>query len=336
MTMNKPLRISAVCLALLSGISLTGPAAPRPAEAGTQAPIVSFRPDLSIGVEDGDENLMFGSVSRVDVDGKGNIHVLDYKFRKIGVFDEDGRFLRTIVVPQGQGPREATNLSGIAVTPDGTLFVNDMRKVIVFGPDGQFLRSFLVDFMITSVGCPGTEDVVAIGSHGGKILHVFDKEGKLLASFGDPFPVPKEFGDMKEMPMFQAPMVFNCAKDGRIYVLDPHKYEISVFKDRRLDGILKGKSDLFEPVRSTPANTAGRRGFISKAADIVRAGGLTFALLSNPVPEAPKRAEIFEGGRQIGAVDLPGRPFCVDAQGRVYVAETDPFPRVVRYAVHRK
>lgn len=238
-------------------------------------------------------------------------------------------------MPQGQGPQEATNLSGIAVTPDGTLFVNDTRKVIVFGPDGRFLRSFLVDFMITSVGCPGTEDLVAIGPHGGKILHVFDKEGKLLASFGDPFPVPKEFEAMKEMPMFQAPMVFNCAKDGRVFVLDPHKYEISVFKDGRLDGILKGKSDLFEPARSTPTNTVGGRGFVSKAADIVRAGGLTFAVLSNPVPGSPKKAEVFEEGRQIGAVDLPGRPFCVDPQNRIYIAETDPFPRVVRYAVLR-
>ncbi len=330
--------LSVSCLIAFSVIAATAflsSSVARPAPAAGQAPLVSLKPDLTIGVEDGDENLMFGSISRIDIDGKGNIYVLDYKFRKIGVFDKDGRFLRAIAVPQGQGPREATNLGGIAVTPDGALFVNDMRKIIVFGPDGQFLRSFLVDFMITSVGCPGTEDLVAIGSHGGKILHVFDKEGKLLASFGDPFPVPKAFEEMKEMPMFQAPMVFNCAKDGRVFVLDPHKYEISVFKDGRLDGILEGKSDLFEPVRSTPANTVGRRGFVSKAADIVCAGGLTFAVLSSPVPGSPKKAEVFEGGRQIGTVDLPGRPFCVDPQNRIYIAETDPFPRVVRYAIHR-
>jgi len=115
---------------------------------------------------------MFGNISRVDLDAKGNIYVLDYKFRKIVVFDREGKLLRTIAVPAGQGPREATNLGGIAVTPGGTLFVNDMQKVIVYGPDGQYVRTFLVDFMISSIGCPGTEDLVAIGPNGGKILHV--------------------------------------------------------------------------------------------------------------------------------------------------------------------
>ena len=29
---------------------------------------------------------MFGEIVRVDVDGRGNIYVLDYKFRRVGVF----------------------------------------------------------------------------------------------------------------------------------------------------------------------------------------------------------------------------------------------------------
>jgi len=312
------------CLVVLLGsAALTA----RPSSPAAQVPAVTLKPDLTIGVEDGDENLMFGSISRIDLDGKGNIYILDYKFRKVVMCGPDGKHLRTIAVPAGQGPREATNLSGIAVTPDGTLFVNDMRKVIVYGPDGQYLRTFLVDFMISSIGCAGTEELVAIGPNGGNILHVFDQTGKLLASFGDTFNPPAELEPMKDMPMFGAPILFNCAKDGRIFVLNPHKYEVSVFKDRRLEHVLQGRSELFKPVQKMG------RGFISTAANIVPGGEFVFVCFQNPDPRAKKTADVFLAGKQIGSIDIPGRPHVTDSQGRIYFAEEEGFPKVVRYAV---
>jgi hypothetical protein len=312
------------CLVVFLGSAdLTG----RPSPTAVQAPSVILKPDLTIGVEDGDENLMFGLITRIDLDGKGNIYILDYKFRKVVVCGPDGRHLRTIAVPAGQGPREATNLSGIAVTPGGTLFVNDTRKVIVYGSDGQFLRSFLVDFHISSIGCAGTEDLVTIGPNDGKILHVFDQSGKLLASFGDTFTPPAELEQMKEMPMFGAPMLFNCSKDGRIFVLNPHRYEVSVFKDRKLEGVLKGNSELFKPVQQRG------RGFISTAAHIVKSGELVFVCFQNPDPGAKRTANVFQAGKQIGAMDLPGTPYVSDPQGRLYFAELEDFPKVVRYTV---
>jgi hypothetical protein len=314
-------------LALIAGTG--GAAGPAPAPPAGQAPPVSLKADLTLGIEDGDENLMLGQVSRVDIDGQGNIYILDYKFRKVAVFDREGRLVRTIAVPAGQGPREATNLSGIAVTPGGTLFVNDTRKVIVYGPDGQHVRTFLIDFMISSIGCAGAEELVAIGPNGGKILHVFDPAGKLLASFGDTFTPPGEFAPMKDMPMFGAPLIFSCAKDGRIFVLNPHKYEVSVFKDRKLERTFAGKSGLFKPIQKMG------RGIVSTAAYIVASGDLVLVAMKNLDPKADKTADVFRGGEQIGSVDIPGTPYVADLQGRIYIAETDPFPRVVRYTVER-
>lgn len=308
---------------LLGSAALTG----RPSPPAVQAPTISLKPDLTIGVEDGDENLMLGKIIRIDLDGKGNIYVLDYKFRRVAVFERDGKLLRTIAVPEGQGPREATNLSGIAVTPAGTLFVNDMRKVIVYGPDGQYVRTFLVDFMISSIGCAGTEELVAIGPNGGKILHVFDQTGKLLASFGETFPPPAELEAMKDMPMFGAPFLFNCAKDGRIFVLNPHKYEISVFKDRKLERILEGRSEIFKPVQKMG------RGFVSTQAHIVPGLEFVFVVFQNPDPRAKKTADVFLAGKQVESLEIPGTPHMADSQGRIYVAEEEGFPRVVRYSV---
>jgi hypothetical protein len=323
-----------VLLAILSGLLLAlGTATGRPpgpgAPASGQTPSIALKPELAIGVEDGDENLMFGSISRVDLDAKGNIYILDYKFRKIVVCDATGRLLRTVAVPAGQGPREATNLSGIAVTPGGTLFVNDMRKVIVYGPDGEYLRTFLIDFMISSIGCAGAEELVAIGPHDGRILHVFTPEGRLADSFGDTFTPPGELAPMKDMPMFSAPFLFNCAKDGRIFVLNPHKYEVSVFQARRLERTIAGRNELFMPLQQKG------RGFVSTAAHIVASGDLVLVALQIAGPSAQKTADVFRADKQIGTLDIPGTPCGVDTQGRIYFGITEPFPRVVRCAVVR-
>jgi len=310
----------------------------RPASSSRgQVPPGSLSPNLTIGVDEGDERLMFGWIVRVDVDDRGNIYILDYKFRRVSVFDSKGNLLRQIAVPEGQGPREATELSGIAVTPSGTMFINDMQKVIVYGPDGRYVRTFLVDFTITSIGCPGTEELVGIGPHEGKILHVFDAQGKLLASFGDTFTPPGKLEPMKGSPMFRAPLRFNCAKDGRIYVLNPHRYEVSVFKDRKLERIIEGRNDSFRPIQKMG------NGFVSTAADIVSSGDLVFVALVKMDPRAKITADIFRAGRQIGSIDLPGTPMAADTQGMFYIAEqeggpygglvgAEGFPKVIRCA----
>jgi hypothetical protein len=319
----KKIRVGCSVLCVLSSLALFAGLS----SGAAQIPVVALNPDLSIGVEDGDENLMFGSINRIDLDGNGNIYVLDYKFRKIRIFNPEGRPIRAIQVPAGQGPNEAVNLSGIAVSTRGTLFVNDTRKVIVYGSEGEFLRTFLVDFHISSIGCPGTEELVAIGPYRSKILHVFDQTGKLLDSFGDVFPVPSELEAFKEMPMLAAPLLFNCGKDGSIFVLNPHKYEISIFKNRRLERILKGKSELFSPVQQRG------RAMISTAAHIVQSSDLVFVVFQNPNPKALKKMDIFRGGLQIGTQDAPGTPFAVDAQGRLYFAEAENFLKIRRYRI---
>jgi len=326
------------CLMGIAVVAAVWAARPAAAALG-QVPPVSLSPNLTIGVDDGDEKLMFGYIVRVDVDGRGNIYILDYKFRRVSVFDSKGNLLRQIAVPEGQGPQEATDLAGLAVTPSGTMFINDMQKVIVYGPDGRYVRTFLVDFMISSIGCPGTEELVGIGPHEGKILHVFDAQGKLVASFGDTFTPPGKLEPMKGSPMFGAPARFNCAKDGRIFVLNPHKYQISVFKDRKLERVIEGRNEAFKPIRKMG------NGFVSTAAAIVSGGDLIFVALGGLGDK--KSADIFQAGRQIGSIDLPGTPMVADLQGMFYIAEqeggpsgallgAEGFPKVIRCAVIKR
>ena len=323
-------------MGLVAGaVTLTGRTA---ASAPGQIPQVALSPNLTIGVEEGDEKLMFGMIVRVDVDGRGNIYILDYKFSRVGVFDSKGNLLRQTAVPEGQGPQETTGMPGMAVTPGGTMFINDTRKVIVYDPDGRYVRTFQAGFTVTSTGCPGTEELVVLGPHDGKILHVFDAQGKLLASFGEAFAPPKKFEPMKEMSIFGAPLRFSCAKDGRIFVLNPHKYEVSVFRDRKLERLIEGRNDAFKPVQRTSF------GFVSTVADIVSSGDLVFVVFMTMDAKARTAADVFQAGRQIGSRDFPGTPMAADHLGMLYVAEQEEgpfgrplgeggFPKVVRFAV---
>jgi len=121
-------------------------------------------------------------ISYIDIDPSGNIYVVDFKYRLIKIFDREGRFLRNIEVPAGQGPREMNQISGLAVTPSGTLFLNGDRKMVVYDSQGNYLRTFKVDFHVSCIRSAGTEEVIGIGPHNGNIMHVFDSEGRVLSS----------------------------------------------------------------------------------------------------------------------------------------------------------
>ena len=75
------------------------------------------------------------------------------------------------------------------------------------------------------------------------------------------------------------------------------------------------------------------RGFVSTAAHIVQSGECVFVVFQNPDPRAKKTVDVFKAEKQAGTIDVPGSPYVADSQGRIYFAEEEGFPKVVRYAV---
>lgn len=102
-------------LVMICGILVTG----RLLSASGEKTPIKLVPELTIGQESGDLNLIFGTVTRVDVDAAGNIYVLDHKYCRLKVFSSEGKFIRSHNIPPGQGPQETTQIAGIAVTPSG-------------------------------------------------------------------------------------------------------------------------------------------------------------------------------------------------------------------------
>ena len=111
---------------------------------GPDRPIVqSFTPRLTLGGKDeGPESFFRVGRGRAAVDGRGNIHVLDFDAKRVVVFDSTGKHVRTLG-RAGQGPGEMQFPNTITVTADGRVSVMDFAKdgLIQWGPDGSVLPS---------------------------------------------------------------------------------------------------------------------------------------------------------------------------------------------------
>ena len=297
----------------------------------------ALKEDLAIGVESGDENLMFGSVADIGLDAAGNIFILDWQGKRVQVFDSQGKFLRSVVGKQGQGPEEVAMLGGVAVSPSGMVAVLDRggNKVLLFHSAGEFQRFFKLGFEATYLGCLEGDRVVVLGLDDEKILHLFDKDGKLLSSFGDPFEVPSQFSKYKDMPMMRCPMRFSCSPQGDIFLFNPHKFEISIYRDTRLLKKLAGKSDLFVPLQ-VPEASARRMALRFPFLTILEFGQRLYVTVFRPDGEGPNELIVYENDKAIGSVPVVGMPRAVDSQGRLYCAQETDFPRLVRYVVGEK
>lgn len=102
---------------------------------------VSFELESTIGESD-DPEKSFSEVSNFVVDDNGTIYALDFKDRKIKVFDDAGQFVRSFG-EQGQGPGELDMPAGIHLTPANELTVEDAmaRKLVFFTLEGTYIKN---------------------------------------------------------------------------------------------------------------------------------------------------------------------------------------------------
>lgn len=100
--------------------------------------------EVSIGVEAGADELMFGNIRWVHEAG-GTIYVIDPQVPAVRTFDLDGNFLGNLGAP-GQGPGEYTDPFRLVAAPDGRLFLSQPRvaRIDVYAADGTPLDMWTV------------------------------------------------------------------------------------------------------------------------------------------------------------------------------------------------
>jgi hypothetical protein len=99
-------------------------------------------PNLTIGESNEKDQSLFSGAQEVAVDNTGKIFALDVANAVIGVFDQDGTYLKTIG-RKGQGPGEMQMPTSIYITPQATIMVNDpgARKLHYFDLEGNFEKA---------------------------------------------------------------------------------------------------------------------------------------------------------------------------------------------------
>ncbi len=102
-----------------------------------------LEPELSIGVLEGADEEMFGSVRSLAVTDSGEILIVDAQVPAIRRFAPDGRYLGDIG-RKGGGPGEYERPASIRILPDDRIVLRDEGngRINVYAPDGEPLTNW--------------------------------------------------------------------------------------------------------------------------------------------------------------------------------------------------
>ena len=213
-----------------------------------------FKEDLSIGVKEGDENLMFGERVYCNADDAGRIYVTDWDRKRIQKFGPDGKYLLSMG-RKGQGPGEFTNVWTPEFDGHGNVYVVDIaqKRISFFSPSGKYFKQ--IAFPDVQVSGPlfltASGNIVtalskllmddAKGSKWEDVVGLYDPGFHLLAEFGrftggsKPLAgrgedaIARSWADSMTDIAFPPASFYALAPNGEIFYGDSRSYEIKVF-----------------------------------------------------------------------------------------------------------
>lgn len=197
---------------------------------------LEFAINLSIGVEEGDQDYMFSYPVDVDSDSKGNIYVLDYQECLIKKYNSQGVFV-TEFGKKGQGPGEFSNPNSMVITPQDEIYVGDYmsRKIEAFGCEGEYQKTMKVDFLYYFSLTRNKDLIVGNQSYDeegresyrvGKYDH---QKNKIIDFYGQKTYWPARIMDNEFVYEFPYFVRWSINANDRIYIASGVAYEISAF-----------------------------------------------------------------------------------------------------------
>ncbi|MEN6310355.1 MAG: 6-bladed beta-propeller [Acidobacteriota bacterium] len=116
--------------------------------------------EMSCDGEGGAEAGLLNKPTGLDVDGRGNVYVMDSGDFAIKVYDNNGRFLRPIG-RQGQGPGELSDLACFKLMNDGRICVLDVmqHRIMIMSDDGRYLSGFPLAGFCNTLALDGRDRV---------------------------------------------------------------------------------------------------------------------------------------------------------------------------------
>ena len=99
--------------------------------------------EMAVGKLEGEDEYTFGAISELAVTAEGDIHAFDQQANQLRRYDAQGTFV-TNVGRKGGGPGEYDRVNGLAVAPDGRVFLWDAgnARVTIYSPHGEPLTTY--------------------------------------------------------------------------------------------------------------------------------------------------------------------------------------------------
>ena len=114
----------------------------------------------------------------------GGVFVADNGNHRVAVFSQDGKLIRTIG-SQGTGPGQFISPTGVAISPDGELYVSECSngRIQVLTPQGVYIREFGKGQLSNQHKLLFSGDKhVLVADHSNHRVAVFNQDGALVSS----------------------------------------------------------------------------------------------------------------------------------------------------------
>ena len=211
-----------------------------------------------VGGDTDNEDEFFGVISQILIDERGDVYILDMQLNQVGVYSEDGEFLR-VVGREGEGPGEFRNPSGMFFTPSGEIGVIQTMpgKIVLLTKDGEPAGDFPLPspegagFIVLVGGFAHGDNVVlqmadmGMGEgewHQNRYLISVSPEGKELTRyFGNTRQIIFANPVMNDMDWDTFDRRWSIDAQGRVYAaVDYNEYQIHVWNaDGSLDRVIQ-------------------------------------------------------------------------------------------------
>ena len=261
-----------------------------------------------------DDEVVFGAIGSVVLDGDGQVYVADMQAKAISVFSPDGEFLRNLG-REGEGPGEFQEPRSLVLMPNGNVGViyEQPPRVICFRPsDGEFVEDFHLtedpDHSLQRLSRVAYRGGVLVaygsdiseGSQGmtvvGRLMR-FDATGRFL---GQCDSLEAQFSFVKPVVRERVDLMWTVGPDGRVYVNRDLAYDFTVHgKDCAIE---RSFTREFEPLKRTTAELDSVRAYYR------RVGGI-----------GDMKLELLDRARDVSwlSVDDGGRLWVLSSRGRL-------------------
>lgn len=300
---------------------------------------IKFKENLSLGVEEGEEFLMFHSELDVAVDSESNIFVLDIRNHRLLKFDKQGNFIWK-AGRKGQGPGEFQNPSEVAVSLSKEIWVLDSPSFLhLVNAQGKYQRTINLKGLCSNFQfLPDGRLFISRPTMGqmGIAAEYYSIEGEFLEKF------PDEYRYGPKLPSWAGGGFgggFRFLED-KIYLSLPDKYEI---REYDLEGKLLGKIKRDFKLK-LPEIRMYQTGGIMTASNVIgpcflykRKMILNMLMLVEKKAEGEAEFHIFldffnEKKQFLGSYKLPEYTWlnAIDHENNLYFVQQEPYPRIIR------